>query len=484
VIAQCKRHRARVESLERRTLLAADFSYVLPIGSQASGGAPNNDLANAVVVDRRGNTYVVGGFAETVDFDPGAKAARLTSAGFTDVFVAKYAANGAFLWARQAGGDGEDLATSVAVDADDNVYVGGAFATRADFRPGKRTLFVQSNGEIDGFVWKLDAAGNFVRVVPMGGGSADAVAGLAVDAGGNVLATGLFQGPADFGKKDMASASGHDAFVVKLDATFSFVYAKRLGGLAEDQGAGIATDAQGNAYVTGTFNLSGDFNPGKRTATLTSTGSEDAFLVRLDAAGNFVYAKQFGGGQNDEGIALAVDRNGNVLVAGAFAGTVDFNPGAGVSNLTSAGNSDVFVAKLSAAGGFVWARRAGGALPDGVHTIRVNRAGDAFVGGQFNGTADFDPGAGTFNLAGTPNVANGFVWRLSAAAGSLVYARMIKAQAGGFADVAALALDAGGNVLLAGKFSGTVDFDPGSRTRNRSTSGGTSFDAFLEKLLA
>jgi hypothetical protein len=475
-----------VEPLEGRTLLAADFGFAYQIGSGETRKLKNNDIANAVVVDRKGNTYVAGGFAGTVDFNPSSTAAfKLTSAGLTDAFVAKFAPDGTFVWASQLGGLGEDQATTLAVNSKGSVFVGGVFSGTADFMPGKGKKETISNGQLDGFVTQLDAAGKLVRFVPMGGGNQDVVTSLALDAGGNVLVTGLFAGGSDFGKKDLVSAGGHDAFVVKLSPTFGFVYTRKLGGVAEDTGAALALDAAGNVYVTGSVTASGDFNPGsKKTATLVSQGLEDVYLVKLDANGNFVYAKQFGGAAGDEGIGVAVDRFNNVLLTGAFTGSADLNPGTGsTTNLASHGASDVFVVKLNAAGALVWARQAGGANADGVHAIRVDRAGNAYVGGQFNGTADFDPGAGTFNLAGTPGAANGFLWKLSAA-GNLVYARMLKTQAGGFNEVDAVALDNGGNLLLAGKFSGTVDFDPGKRTRNRSTTSGTSYDGFLEKLLA
>jgi hypothetical protein len=484
-IAPAKFAKPLIESLEGRTLLAADFGFVHQLGSPETSKLKNNDIANAVVVDKKGNTYVAGGFAGTVDFNPSSTAAfRLTSAGLTDAFVAKFAPDGKFVWASQIGGAGEDQATTIAVDAKGNIFVGGVFSDKADFKPGKGKRETISNGQLDGFVTQLDAAGKLVRFVPMGGGTQDVVTSLALDAAGNVVVTGLFAGASDFGQKDLVSNGGHDAFVVKLNPTFSFVYTRKVGGIAEDTGAALALDAAGNVYVTGSFNASGDFNPGKKTATLLSQGLEDVYLVKLDVNGNFVYVKQFGGGSGDEGIGVAVDRFNNVLLTGAFSGSADFNPGtASTTNLASHGASDVFVVKLNAAGALVWARQAGGAQADGVHAIRVDRAGNAYVGGQFNGTADFDPGAGVSNLAGTSGVANGFLWKLNAS-GNLVYARMLKTHAGGFNEVDAVALDNSGNLFLAGKFSGTVDFDPGSRTRNRSTSSGTSYDGFLEKLLA
>src|SRR3990172_4568019 len=90
-----------------------------------------------------------------------------------------------------------------------------------------------------------------------------------------------------------------------------------------------------------------DFDPGAGTSNLTSFGSEDIFVSKLDSAGNFVYGRQLGGTLTDRGFGIAVDGSGNVYTTGFFQGTVDFDPGAGTSNLTSAGDVDIFVSKLT-----------------------------------------------------------------------------------------------------------------------------------------
>ncbi|MEX2323550.1 MAG: SBBP repeat-containing protein [Acidimicrobiia bacterium] len=124
------------------------------------------------------------------------------------------------------------------------------------------------------------------------------------------------------------------------------VWADQLGGGSDDYGRGVAVDGSGNVYTTGYFFGTADFDPGAGTLNLTSAGSGDVFVSKLDSAGNLVWARQLGGGLDDIGQGVAVDGSGNVYTTGHFSGTADFDPGAGTLNLTSAGASDVFVVKL------------------------------------------------------------------------------------------------------------------------------------------
>jgi hypothetical protein len=119
---------------------------------------------------------------------------------------------------------------------------------------------------------------------------------------------------------------------------------------------------------------------------------------RTVPSGDLGFAIGFGSTGEDEGTAVATDSAGNVYVSGTFEGTVDFNPGPRTFNLTSAGMSDVFVAKYTALGALVWARSMGGSDVDNAFGMAVDRAGNVYTTGEFSGTADFDPGTGNFSL--------------------------------------------------------------------------------------
>ena len=172
-----------------------------------------------------------------------------------------------------------------------------------------------------------------------------------------------------------------------MDSAGNFVWARQLGGT----GNGIAVDASGNVLTTGSFGGTADFDPGAGTNNLTSAGSFDIFISKLDSAGNLSLAFAVGAaaGGTDKGQAIATDAAGNVYTTGYFQGTIDFDPGPGVSLMTSAGGTDIFVVKLDSAGNFVWARQFGGTSDDQGNGIAVDASGNVLTTGYFKGTADF-----------------------------------------------------------------------------------------------
>jgi len=312
----------------------------------------------------------------------------------------------------------------------------------------------------------------------MGGTSTDHGYSIVVDDSGNVLTTGYFVGTVDFDPGsdtfNMTSAGGAAIFVSKLDLLGNFVWAKQMGG----RGYSIAIDGSGNVYTTGYFLWTVDFDPGPGTFNMTSAGSRDIFVSKLDASGNFVWAKQMGGGLADEGYSIAVDSSGNVYTTGYFLFIADFDPGPGTFNMTSAGAEDIFVSKLDASGNFVWAKQMVGTFDDYGFSIAVDGSGNVLTTGTFFGTADFDPGASIFTLTSAGTEEDIFVSKLDGS-GNFVWA---KQMGGSFNNRGySIAVDDSGNVYTTGYFRGTSDFDPGPGTYNM-TSSGASEDIFVSKL--
>ncbi|HEX6426137.1 MAG TPA: SBBP repeat-containing protein, partial [Niastella sp.] len=173
--------------------------------------------------------------------------------------------------------------------------------------------------------------------------------------------------------------------------------------LGSSTNRGIVLDGAGNRYITGYFNGAVDFDPGAGTQNLTSAGSNDIFLAKYDASGNYVWAKGMGGIGFEMGYSLAVDASGNSYITGQFTGTVDFDPGSGTQNLTTTGNADIFLAKYDASGNYMWAQQIGATNNDIGYALAVDASGNSYITGYFNGTVDFDPGAGTQDLISTGN---------------------------------------------------------------------------------
>ena len=374
-----------------------------------SFGGSDMDAGRSIVFDSSGSgaVYFAGNFRGTADFDPNAGGFNLisTSTGINDIFISKLDTAGNLLWAKGMGGSEDDVAYSLSIDpsGSGNVYCIGTFRSTADFDPNAGTVNLTSAGNTDIFVSKYNSSGNLVWARQMGGTAADwALFTAKCPSGTDVYTTGYFSGSGDFdpgtGVATLTSAGLDDVFISKLDSSGNFVWAKSLGGANGDYGSSIATDVAGNVYTTGHFQVMADFDPGIASYPLTSVGSDDIFVSKLDNAGNFVWAKAFGGGTYDTGNDIVVDYSGNVYTVGGFLGTVDFDPGAGSANLTAAGNVDIFISSLDATGNFNWAKQTGGNNGDNCRAIVLDPSG------QFTMTGSFSSNTLIFGPSTLPNL--------------------------------------------------------------------------------
>jgi Beta-propeller repeat len=325
-------------------------------------------------------------------------------------------------------------------------------------------------------------APNTLWAKKMGGTGSDIGKGIAVDATGNVYTTGTFKGTADFdpgtGTFNLVASGENDIFVSKIDASGNFLWAKKIGGSGDDYGNGIGLDASGNVYTTGSFNGTVDFNPGIATDNLISAGFTDIFVSKLDANGNFVWAKSMGGTNDDIGYNITLDASGNVYTTGSFQLTADFDPSGAANNLISAGITDIFVSKLDASGQYIWAKRFGSVNNDYGYDIALDALGNVYTTGFFDEGADFDPGPSTFTLSTPGDFVNAdiFVSKLDAN-GNFVWAKGM----GGIGNDEGLGIkvDNAGNVYTTGRFVGTGDFDPSAVVYNLPS---TNVDIFVSKL--
>jgi hypothetical protein len=365
-------------------------------------GGSNINYNFSVDVDGSGNVYSVGYFAGTVDFDPGPGVFNLTAIGQYDVSVSKLDANGNFVWAKNIGGANSDLAFSVLIDQSNNVCITGNFIGVVDFDPGPDVANLDANGVFpECFILRLDANGNFIWAKEIDGyyGQGNTIT---KDVAGNLYVCGEFNQTVDLdpgpGLYNVTSAGAADGFVIKLDPTGNFIWGRSFGGPGSQSCESVKTDAAGNVYITGAFPLTVDFDPGAAVFNITAVGASDAYLLKLDAAGNFVWAKAFVGSDADNANDLAVDALGNIYVTGLFQATTDFDPGPAVYNLTSLGSNDIYIVKLDAAGNFGWAVRFGGATLDAGLSLFAASTGNIYATGFFNGVVDFDPGPGVTTL--------------------------------------------------------------------------------------
>jgi hypothetical protein len=358
----------------------------------------------AIAVDSTGNVIISGTFTGTINFDPNSGNTSFSAPGRNDVFVAKYDPNGNLIWAKDIVGTAGtiDEGYAVAVDGSGNVVAAGSFQSTATFG----AINLTAGGSFDSFVTKLSPTGTFLwaKATTGSGSTVAQTAGVTFDGSGNVVSTGFFAGTVNFNPGgaplNLPYAGSRDIFVQKLDPSGNMLWAEAIGSSDVDQGNSVAADSSGNVYVTGMFSGPADFNPGTGNTTLTPGGFEDAFVLKLDGAGQFAWAKDLSesGFNAGQGTGVAVDGSGHVFVAGYFQGTIKLDPSASGAVLTSAGSFDVFTSEFDLAGNFIAAQSDGGTGFDAEFGIGVNTAGQVAIAGRFTGPATF----GTVTLPSEP----------------------------------------------------------------------------------
>ncbi|MDZ4182448.1 MAG: PKD domain-containing protein [Candidatus Cloacimonadaceae bacterium] len=400
----------------------------------ASGsGGTGSDSANDIATDSSGNSYVTGVFQGSANFG----GTVLDSMGGLDIFIGKMDPLGDWLWAVRAGGSGIDIGNSIAVDSFGNCFVTGTFQSNAGF--GSNTLY--GSGGDDIFIAKLSTDGNWLWSIEAGGSGDDSGKSIALDAANNCYITGSFNGTAFFSALSVDSMGSTDVFVAKASPTGTWLQAYSAGGMTGDTAWGINLDSSGNCYVTGSFAISANFG----SHTVISDGSiVDVFVAKLSPDGIWQWATRGGGVSNDVGLAIVVDDAANCYVTGRFAGNATF----GSTNLTAAGGTDIFVAKLNSDGAWQWAVRAGGGGTDIPYSIAHGVGGDVYITGYYNGIADF--GSTNISSAGGLDV---FLAKLDGA-GEWQWAVSAGGAGGDYAN--GVAIDSNGNCLVVGGFTTSI----------------------------
>jgi gliding motility-associated-like protein len=415
----------------------------------------------AIETDTLGNVYTVGIFSGTVDFDPGPGVFNFSPSS-TDVFISKLDASGNFLWAKQLTGSFGTLTRSFSLDKNLNIYVTGTFQAQVDFDPGPGVFNMIADGTADVFILKLTTDGDFLWAKKIGASTVNVESyGTTSDSFGNIYFSGSYKGALDFdpgpGTFTLTSSAGtfRDAYVCKLDAAGNFLWAVSMGAGEQEVALGISADKSDNIYVTGFFRTTVDFDPGPAVFNLVSNGSEDMFILKLNATGSFIWAKAIGGNSTDHMYKAVFDDAGNIYTTGFFRATADFDPGPAVFNLSSVAGESVFVLKLDAAGNFTWAKAMGGVnFNNWGYDIALDRLGNIYTTGFFIGPSDFDPGPGTFML--NSSAVDIFISKLDNN-GNFVWAK--GTGAGNQDQGLGITVDRFLNIYTTGHFGATTDFD-------------------------
>ncbi|MFN6373618.1 MAG: PKD domain-containing protein, partial [Chitinophagia bacterium] len=374
-------------------------------------GDDGEDVAKSIVVDDLGSCYITGYFENIVDFNPGAGNNTLSSTLFTrDAFFGKYDKNGNYIWAKKIGGPDFDIGNVIRLDKTDgtgNIYVAGYFYGITNFNPSGSELLT-AVGQADFFFAKYTLDGNFIWARSAGGDVIDVANDMQINNAGEVFLTGYYTALTDFnpaptGVNNLISAGNEDIFLAKYNSSGNYVWARSMGGTTRtDQGLSIKLQSDGKILLAGQFGGTADFDPTTSTSTLTTSGLIEGFFSRYTATGALEFVKALGGGGDDVATSLTMDSTGRIYVGGYFSGSMDADPGSGVTTITGKGGRDLFIGKYSNLGELIWAKGTGGQTGNEVaQEISVDTLGNVYAAGTYANDVDFDPSDSTNNFIGS-----------------------------------------------------------------------------------
>ncbi len=320
-----------------------------------------------------------------------------------------------------------------------------------------------SAGDEDIFLAKYDASGKPLWSKRFGSTWWDEGNSLATDADGNIYVTGYFFGSVDFGGGPLTGPVSQDIFLAKFDTNGNHLWSKRFGSTGMDEGNSLAIDAAGNVYLTGNFYYAVDFGGGPLGG---NAGRYDIFLAKYDSSGNHLWSRSFGSAGDDYGYALATDPSGSVTMTGIIQGSVDFGGG----GLVYAGSDDIFLAKYDASGKHLWSKSCGSTGYDAGRSLATDREGNIFLAGVIQGSVDL--GGGPLTSAGENDI---FLARYDAN-GNHSWSKRFGSTGDDYAF--SIATDPSDTVFVTGRFEDRIDFGGGALT----SAGGD--DIFLARYAA
>jgi hypothetical protein len=447
-------------------------------------GGSGNQIAQGIAVDSAGDAYITG-YTNSTNFPTTAGASQTTGGGYNDAFISKLNASGtALVYSTYLGGNDQDSGLGIAVDGSGDAYVTGyTYSTNFPTTPGA----FQTHGNpfgVAAFVTKLNAAGSGLVYSTCLSGSFTGTEGtsIALDSSGDAYITG-YTADSDFPTTANAFQSspvgGQTApFVTEFNASGSgLVYSTFLDGTytgtgGNDQGNGIAVDAAGEAYVTGSTSATNfPTTPGAfQTTANIGSGSSVGFVTKLNATGSGLVYSTYLSGSNPWAIAL--DAGGNAYVTGSAGAGFPTTPGAFQTLPSSGGNT--FIAKLNPSGSaLVYSTYLGGS--NIAHAITVDGSGNAYITGQSsltslptkNALQVYDGGSG-----------DAFVSELNASGSALAFSTYLGGS--GTDDGYGIALDSSGNIYVTGStFSTNFPTTPGAF---QTTNPYASEQAFVAKI--
>ncbi|MHA1556306.1 MAG: SBBP repeat-containing protein [Candidatus Heimdallarchaeota archaeon] len=377
---------AQNQLIEDDELLISDGDFPLKLGFSTYFGGSHYDEGQGIVVDASGNCYICG-YTSSPNF-PTLNAFDDSYNESYDVFVSKISSNGSLLWSTYLGGSGGDSGYSIAIDFAGNCYVVGDTGS-TNFTTLNAYDNIYNGGSKDVFISKFNSNGTLLWSTYLGGNVYDYGKSVVVDSLGDCYITGYTNStnfPTLHSYCGTFGGGLYDVFVAKFESTGSLLWSTYLGGSENDQGFGIAVDADNICYVTGLTRSSNFPTLNPYDDYLVNSGSSLAFILKFSTSGNLLWSTYFGGSGSDSGNGITIDKNRDCYITG-YTSSTDF-PTLNACNNTFNGWMDCFASKFSSDGNLLWSTYLGGSNEDYGYSIAVDTKGNCFVTG-YTCSSDF-----------------------------------------------------------------------------------------------
>ncbi len=359
-------------------------------------GGEGNDESRTIVQDSSGATYLLGWFSEQVTFATESGDSTLLSAGGHDAFLARLIPSGGFLWLNQIGGEGDDEFLQADLGPDGSIYVVGRVGGVVDLDPGPETILHEGDDDIYLARFKADGALVWAHALPGVGGDGSnsiSVDGLGNAYISGMFQEVVNLNP-DGEETLLHSAGGRDILVAKYDSAGAFVWGNRFGTYADETGRGVAVNTDSTFCLTADFSQPIDIDPGPGKSLIFGAGGLNAFVATFKYDGQLVWAEEVLSTGASQFTDIAAGPTGTCYAGGWFADDALFGYGVRRQTLSSYGDLDAVTAAYDAKDGFKWVRRIGSSARDRVNRVSVDASGNVYSSGSFAGAIDLDPGDG------------------------------------------------------------------------------------------
>jgi hypothetical protein len=343
----------KIAGMAAKSTNSDDF-YVLGVDRKGqpswllTGGGTDSDGLNAIAATPDGGWIAGGSFADVAEIHDSTHVEKIKSVGQTDAFLMKLSSTGDVEWVKSFGGPAEDTIFRIAVDAQGGIFVLGTFVYESTW--GGEKFKAAGNSDTDIVLAKYDANGAHQWSKRFGDTMNDVAGGLAVDPAGNVTFTGSYDQRIRIGEVEYEAHGESDVIVAKFTNGGDPIWAKSWGADREDVGYGVVADASGNLVVTGWFINKVDFGMGPAKMLEAPNLNKDVFVVKLAPDGNTIWQRSFGDKDHDQARAIAIDGEGNPVVAGIFRFALSLAPLPAIESVRKpdekAPHGDVFVARF------------------------------------------------------------------------------------------------------------------------------------------